>query len=191
METDSNWFAKKVMISKFPTAGDIQAGKYDNYKYRINVSDIFRPDIDTAFKHQGVESFWFPLGEAFGMSLESLYGAMRIMWEVEKHDQFLLLHCHAGRNRSVMVADCYYFLRTQEHRKRNQADLPYAKNNLNRLLLNIDDAQLPGVYKMEEFLECCRETFNESFTEGDRPLDWIKHNMHIRGSGFADSATPR
>ena len=184
MDTDSNWFAKKVMISKFPTAGDIQAGKYDNYGYRINVSDIFRPEIDAVFKHQGVENFWFPLGEAFGMPLESLYGSMRIMWEVEKQDQFLLLHCHAGRNRSVTVADCYYFLRTGEHRKQDQVDLPYAKNSPNRLILNIDDGQLPGIYKMEEFLQNCRESFDDSFPERDRPLDWIKHQMHMQGSGF-------
>ena len=58
-----------------------------------------------------------------------------------------------------MIADSYYFLRTQEHRQQDQPGLTYAKNNPNRLLLNIDDGQLPGIYKMEEFLQSCCESF--------------------------------
>jgi hypothetical protein len=190
MDNFQEWLKSKLTISKFPTAEDVQAGLYDSYQWRINVSDIFHPEIDIAFRHKGLHSFWFPFGEAFGMALECLYGAMRIMYEAEKHDQSLLLHCHAGRNRSVMVADSYYFLRTQVHRQPDWDGLKYAKNSPNRLLLNIDDGQLPGLYKMEEFLDACRESFDDSFTEGDRPLDWIKHQMHMRGSGFVDSIAP-
>ncbi len=186
MEGFQEWFSNKVTISRYPTVEEIQDGRFDSCKWRINVSDIFRPEIDALFKDAEVDNFWFPLGEAFGMSLESLYGAMRIMWEAEHKDQSLLLHCHAGRNRSVMVADSYYFLRTQEHRQPDQPGLKYANRSPNRLLLNIDDNQLPGVFKMEEFLQGCQESFDESFPEGDRPLDYIKHNLHMKGSGFAD-----
>lgn len=184
MDNFRDWFSNKVTISGFPTVEEVQDGRFDDCRYRLNVSDIFRPEIDALFKHAGVDSFWFPLGEAFGMSLESLYGAMRIINQAEQQDHSLLLHCHAGRNRSVMVADSYYFLRTLEHRQPYQSGLIYAKNSPNRLLLNIDDGQLPGVFKMEEFLQGCRESFDDVFADGDRPLDWIKHQMHITGSGF-------
>jgi len=190
MDNYIGWLSNKVTISRFPTIEDIQAGFYDGYQWRVNVSDIFRPEVDAVFKQRGLSSFWFPMGEAFNVSLDSLYGALRVMWEAGKHDQSLLLHCHAGRNRSVMVADSYYFLRTQEHRQPDQAGLKYAQHSPNRLLLNIYDGQLPGIYKMEEFLDCCLESFHDSFAESDRPLDWIKHNMHMRGSGFADSIAP-
>ncbi len=183
------WFTGKLTISKFPTVEEIQTGRFGTFKYRINVSDLFRPEIDTEFKKLSIDSFWFPQGEAFGMSLTNLFASMRIMWEAEQHNYPLLLHCHAGKNRSVMVADSYYFLRTQSHRKENQLDLSYAEDNSNRLILNIDDGQLPGVFKMEEFLESCRETFGTAFTEKERPLDWIKNQLHIKGSGFVDSAT--
>jgi protein-tyrosine phosphatase len=102
-------------VAKFPTLQDIRSGTFDDYACRINVSDLYRPEIDDALLQTGVKTFWFPQGEAFGMSLASLYGALRIMWEAEKHNQALLLHCHSGRNRSVMVADCYFFLRTEKH----------------------------------------------------------------------------
>jgi len=180
------WFSSKLTIRKFPTVEEVQTGLFDNFKYRLNVSDLFRPEIDAAFKQIGVENFWFVQGEAFGMSMEGLYGAMKIIWEAEQQNHLLLLHCHAGRNRSVMIADSYYYLRTQKHRKENQPNLTYAKNSSNRLLINIDDGQLPGIFKMEEFLESCRETFEDTFANTERPLDWIKHQMHMRGSGFID-----
>ena len=171
MEHFQEWLSSKVQISKFPTVDEIQAGKFDACKYRVNVSDIYRPEIDLMFNKMGTVNFWFPQGEAFGIALESLYGALRIMWEAENQDQSLLLHCHAGNNRSVLVADSYYFLRTQKQRQQDQPRLTYAKNNPNRLLLNIDDGQLPGIFKMEEFLQGCCESFDSAFTEGDRPLD--------------------
>ena len=132
MDNFTDWLSNKVTISKFPTVEDIQAGLYDGYQWRVNVSDIFRPEVDGVFKQRGLSSFWFPLGEAFGLSLSSLYGALRILFQAEKHDQSLLLHCHVGRNRSVMVADSYYYLRTQEHRQQGQAGLKYARNSPNR-----------------------------------------------------------
>jgi hypothetical protein len=85
-----------------------------------------------------------------------------------------------------MVADSYYYLRVQEHRQPDQPGLKYAQHSPNRLLLNIDDGQLPGIYKMEEFLVNSSMTLCDSFPEGDRPIDWIKHQMHMTGSGFAD-----
>jgi len=188
MNFSQEWFYTKMKVAKFPTMKEVHAGNYDDFTFRINVSDIFQPEIDNAFTSKGVKNYWFPLGESFGMPLESLYGAMRIMKEAEQQNQSLLLHCHAGKNRSVLVADCYHFLSALQHRKQDQQGLPYARNNPNRLMLNIDDGQLPGIYKMEEFLESCRETFADSFAEPDRPMDWIKHELHMKGSGFSDLA---
>jgi hypothetical protein len=71
MDNFQDWHSGKLTVTRFPTVKDIQAGLYDGYQWRINVSDIFSPEVDTAFKHKGLHSFWFPLGEAFGMALES------------------------------------------------------------------------------------------------------------------------
>ncbi len=136
----------------------------------------------------GFSQYWLPLGEAFGMPLELIYAALRIICEAEKQDRSVLLHCYTGKNRSVMVADCYYFISTMTHRKKNQKDLQFARNNPNRIMLNVDDGQLPAIYKMEEFLECCREAFSDSFTDPERPIDWIKYQLHMKGSGFTDKS---
>lgn len=70
-----------------------------------------------------------------------------------------------------MVYDSYYFLKTGEHPKGS------------KLILNINDGQLPGLFKMEEFLGSCKEVFKDETNL--RPLDSIKHELHMRGSGFA------
>ena len=181
-----DWFYKKVTVSRFPELANIQAGEFDFCRFRINVSDIYKPEVDDAFLRMGVQNNWFPLGEAFGMPLESIYGALRVLHEAERQNFPVLLHCHAGKNRSVLIADCYYFLATMKQRERDQKGLLYAQNSPNRIVLNVDDGQLPGIFKMEEFLDCCRETFDNSFSDKDRPLDWIKHQMHMKGSGFAE-----
>ena len=189
IQFSKDWFYNKVTVSKFPELASIHAGEFDTYKFRINVSDIYKPEVDEAFLRIGIQNNWFPLGEAFGMPLESIYGALQIMREAERQDRSVLLHCHAGRNRSVLIADCYYFLSTMKHREQDQKGLLYAQNSSNRVMLNVNDGQLPGIYKIEEFLDCCRETFSESFIEKTRPLDWIKHEMHMKGSGFVDQTT--
>jgi hypothetical protein len=56
----------------------------------------------------------------------------------------------------------------------NSDDVLYGKNKSNKLLLNINDNQLPGIYRMEHFLEKCRELFDNHKIAGDAYIDWLK-----------------
>ena len=162
---DESWFHTHMIVSKFPTIIDIEDSGCD---VLVNVSDLYRPEAI-----QGIRDYWFPLGESFGFSLASIYGALKVMFEAYKSNQKVLLHCHAGKNRSQTVYECLYYVIIGEH----------AQNpDRSKLMLNINDGQLPGVYKMDEFLDNCREVFKDS--DNLRPLDWIKHEMHMTGSGF-------
>ena len=106
------------------------------------------------------------------MPLESIYGALRALWHAEQHNKKALLHCMAGQNRSICVADCYYFLRTGKHREdMQQGFTSYGKSKYNQLIQNINDNQLPGIFRMEKFLEGCREVLEEPGTVN---LDDIK-----------------
>ena len=93
------------------------------------------------------------------MPLENIFAALSVLWEAEKNDKSVFMHCMAGRNRSIVVADCYYYLRTGAHRSDNSTDVLYGKNKSNKLLLNVNDNQLPGIYRIEHFLENCRKLF--------------------------------
>ena len=99
---------------------------------------------------------------------------MTVLWHAEKDNRKVFMHCMAGRNRSVTVVDCYYFLRMSEHRKDKSPDVEYGRLKNNQLLLNIQDNQLPGIFRMELFLERCCELFNDSSLADNASIDWLK-----------------
>lgn len=115
----------------------------------INVSDEHNPEIEAMIQANGGRAHWFPLGEAWGMCLASIYGAMYIMRQAEKEERRVYLHCHAGVNRSQTVADCYHFLRTGEHRRPIYPEIS-ATNALQR---NIENNILPDAFTMEGWLK--------------------------------------
>ena len=164
-EYDTNWLKTHLTVSKFPSTEKVKASGCD---ILVNVSDLYRSEVIS-----GVREYWFPLGESFGFSLSSIYGALKVMYEAYRIDDIVLLHCHAGQNRSRTVYECLFYLISGSHAE---------KPERSKLMLNINDGQLPGIYKMEEFLDNCREVFQDA--DNQRPLDWIRHEMHMAGSGF-------
>ena len=163
--SDPDWLETHLILSGFPTSEEVQASGCD---ILVNVSDLYRPETTA-----GVREYWFPLGEAFGFSLSSIYGALRVMYEAYRGGNKVLLHCQAGKNRSQTVYECLYYLIIGSHAREPEHS---------KLILNINDGQLPGIYQIEEFLDNCREVFNDP--DNLRPLDWIRHQMHMSGSGF-------
>jgi hypothetical protein len=81
------------------------------------------------------------------VSLSSIYGALVIFWLAEQGQQRVYLHGHAGVSRSQIVADAYYFLRTDKHRPRRA----WAKGlqTRNALQRNCDHHALPALATME------------------------------------------
>jgi hypothetical protein len=65
------------------------------------------------------------------------------MFNAEKQNKSVYLHCHAGVNRSPTVKECYYFLRTGEHLDE--------KNS--RLMENIDQGHLPAIRRLNSFFK--------------------------------------
>lgn len=132
------------------------------YNIIINVSDHIDFALNTWLCKNQIQSYWFPLGEAYGMALENVFGALWVLWQADKNKQNVLLHCVVGRNRSRMIKDCYIFMITGEYSEKSS------------LALNINDNQMPGIYRTEVFLQRCLEFFeNPEVAEGAH-IDWIK-----------------
>lgn len=160
----TEWFENKLVVGGFPMPREIE--KWD-YKYIINVSDEYVGGYQMMALRSGKSYFWFPMNEIKGdMGVNSIYGALQILWMAEEENAKVYLHCHAGANRSPTIADCYYFMRTKTHRNRED------KNN--RLLDNIQSGNLPCITMMERFLSKCEVAFKKDTIASGGRLDWCK-----------------
>ena len=68
----------------------------------INVSDSACATFD--YQKAGIPSFWFPINEIGAWGYSPFFGTLRVVNEYYKGDKPVLIHCHAGANRSPSVA---------------------------------------------------------------------------------------
>jgi hypothetical protein len=149
----NDWFATSVRIGSYPNPSDLEhparAGSLAQFEVFVNVSDEFNLPLARQLASLGKEAHWFPLGEAWGLCLASIYGALYILRAAEQEGRRVYLHCHAGVNRSQTVADCYYYMRTGEHRPRVFCD----GDTRNALQRNIENNVLPDAFTIEGWLK--------------------------------------
>jgi hypothetical protein len=174
METFIDWINSNLTISGHPLRKPMQKAWWNSYDVIINMSDFIDHKFHAQLVSYGKLAYWFPTGESFGIPLENVYGALSILYYSEINKLKTFIHCMAGRNRSVMIVDCYYYLRSGKHRPDNSNDVLYGKNVSNKMFSNINDNQLPGIYRMEKFLEKCIDLFDNPKIAEDAYVDWLK-----------------
>jgi hypothetical protein len=171
------WFDKKLKVSRYPIPDEI---KKSGAKYVINVSCEYISSCQKVCMDNDIKYFWFPMDEVSGdIGLNSIFGALQILWIAEQERAGVILHCHAGANRSPTVMEAYYFMRTKKHfvreisaesKERFEKMFPDSKNSErqnNRLLNNIEAGHLPSKNKMESFLKKTEEWFLKQDWEND------------------------
>jgi len=135
----SQFFDKNLTVGGFPHTVN-KKFDYIDYDIVINVSDEWLP-----CNYPNV--YWFPMNECKkDIGLNSIYGAMVILRYAERSNLTAYLHCHAGVNRSNIVACSYYYMRTGKHLDTivNERD--------NMLLKACSRGYLPPIVEMEKFL---------------------------------------
>jgi hypothetical protein len=172
------WFDKKLKVSRYPMPDEI---KKSGAKYVINVSCEYISSCQKVCMDNGIKYFWFPMDEVSGdIGLNSIFGALQILWIAEQEKASVILHCHAGANRSPTVMEAYYFMRTKKHFVKVESEESKERfkkmfigsenfdfNNNNRLLNNIEAGHLPSKNKMESFLKKTEEWFLKQDWEND------------------------
>ena len=141
------WFNKKLDIGSYPIT---QNAFYSDKKYDvcINMSDEWYPDIDKQIKSLTPNVYWFPMNEAKNdVGINSIYGAMNILYNAYKENQKVYLHCHAGINRSQATGDAFWFMMLDKHRETNQSN-----GFINRLVKLSGYGYLPEKLKIENYL---------------------------------------
>lgn len=74
----------------------------EKYCACINVSDSQCATFD--LQEMGMPAFWFPINEIGQWMHSPFYGALKVVNRYYKGDKPVLIHCHAGANRSPSIA---------------------------------------------------------------------------------------
>lgn len=149
------WFHSKLDVHSFPKINNMFFNPR-RYQYVINVSDEYYPVIDEDILEKGIRTFWFPMNEAKSdAGLNSIYGAMVILYQAYENDAAVYLHCHAGSNRSPVVQAAFYYMMTYTHYE------DFNSGFINMLARMCARGFLPELHKMEKFLICLREQLDK------------------------------
>ncbi len=143
---------------------------YKDYEIVINVSDECYIAMAAKIQLLGKQHYWFPMGESGpDMGRNSIYGALYVMYQAYIRSNTVLLHCHAGANRSPVVQACFHFMMTGEHIKEERKNgLIYNGN----MLYHNAGKHLPTMEGLEKWLTKCKFAFDnpDSFIGG--MFDW-------------------
>lgn len=99
-----------------PSQGIERHFKEHGYRVVINVSDDPMWANAQWYRENGIEYYWFPMGDCGPMGLQPIYGAIIAIHEAERRGLQVLVHCAAGINRSQCVMDCYWFMSRGHYR---------------------------------------------------------------------------
>jgi len=181
------WMHYCVKVTHYPVPAELERR---NYKYVINVSDEYTDSSHTVALQEGIKYLWFPMNEKYGeIGLNSLYGALQIMYLAEQIGGNVLVHCKAGANRSQLVADAYYFMRTGKRREPCGDLIERRKTNGwlglspdyddNAFEMNCNTGKLPDMEAMKTFLKMSEEVFQRDEADKNGLLDSIKYSSGI------------
>lgn len=149
------WFNEKLVVGSYP----YMYSQFFNMEYDIviNVSDEFYYGTDTKLTELGAKTFWFPMSEKLDdIGLNSIYGALVVLYNAKKHNKSVYLHCHAGVNRSQIVkAACYYMMNNEQFDAKDE-HITY----INRLVKASHEKMLPSKDYMEQFLNLLGKFLN-------------------------------
>ena len=198
------WFDNNLEVSPYPTERSIMFRDMNKYEVFINVScENYTLDMIEAMNGYGQLYFWFPMNEAKrDIGLNSIFGAISVLFDCELKRKKVYLHCHAGVNRSPIVAESYHYLRTGKHLYKKEVIDPSIEamfvysdeqkeenrhnikiNYPNRLYAACLRGYLPPLAEYEKFLKAYRLKLIEQYEKKEERgkggyLDTLKKNIH-------------
>jgi len=172
-----SWFYKNLTVCRFPMIKEYD-GPYKEINIIINVSDEHYNAYAAAVNERGKQYYWFPMSECNeNMGLHSMFGALGVLYQAYHADQKVLLHCHAGANRSPTVQAAFYYLMIGQHMPDEKKGLIYTKSNM---MAHNAGKHLPDKSTMEKWLQKLRTACDhpERFFGGMIEWSFIESNIN-------------
>jgi hypothetical protein len=143
-----DWFDNKLTVGSFPIMNN-QFFNKEKYDICINVSDEYYQSIDDIITEKGCKTFWFPMNETKkDIGLNSIYGALAILYSAEIENKRVYLHCHSGVNRSQLVRCCFHYMRAGSHLENRRSE-----KHFNQMFSSSSRGYLPPMAEFEKFLK--------------------------------------
>lgn len=136
----------------------------NHYCAVVNVADSPCATFDYQLK---LPSFWFPINEIAAWGHSSFFGLMKVVNEYYKGDKPVLIHCHAGANRSpshayaILIAKGYSTKEAEESLQYPDLSMVFKRN--------IDRKHIP--HNIIEFLKMTDANPDESLYGVLRKMD--------------------
>lgn len=168
------WFSAKLKVTGFPQITEIvdERNMYGSFDIVINVSDEFDISYCNQIWLSGKHNYWFPMGEAWdNMGMSSIYGALTVLYQAYQRNLSVLLHCHAGANRSPTVHAAFFYLMTGYHLPEEKTERKLIFTRCNMLQGNCGK-HLPDLAKMEQWLQALRHAFDNADKYNGGMYDW-------------------
>ena len=164
------YFADKISVVGFPVLKEFE-NKYSGFEVVINVCDECYVSYANALMKKGIQHYWFPMGESGkDMGLNSAFGALYILYQCYLENKNVLLHCHAGANRSPTINSMFYFMMQGKHKDEIRDNNGHIWNG--NMLLHNAGKHLPALEWIEKWLTKCKHAFDHPNQFIGGMFDW-------------------
>lgn len=170
------WFNKNLIVSRYPVINEYDC-MYKEIDIIINVSDEHYNAYAAAVNERGKQYYWFPMSEVNkNMGMHSIFGSLGVLYQAYHADQKVLLHCHAGANRSPTVQAAFYYLMVGQHLPDEKKGRLWVKSNV---LIHNAGKHLPELSTMEKWIQQLKTACDHPKRFFGGMLDWSFNEIDL------------